>query len=322
MGKQYDAKRPTLSAEIRRKIEVNAGHECSVKNCREHTYLEIHHINHNREDNKIENLILLCDKHHKMAHANKIDRKSLKEYKDLLNTQKLNNEIEVENTKKIIKIKLDMQYNLVNNNNELISIVQDIIFEAKSYKNLKIEFFILEHEENIKKLILLKENNNLTQSDKEVRNVLQVLNDSKTEKLKHISESAKILFYGVTTNYHYSQFGTDEAIESLKGLIDSYKNYQNRTRIDIWKEKPLKLSTHIRLTDEEMMDVEAHPEIKNRQTLAFSGFYTYDLPNKIIIQKVLPAIAKEILRVMDKDSIKKEELLKEFSPLTWKIGLG
>lgn len=87
MRKQYDDKRPNIPADIRRIIEVDAGHKCTIKNCSEHTYLEIHHINLNREDNRVDNLILLCNKHHKMAHANKIDRKSLKEYKKLLNTQ-------------------------------------------------------------------------------------------------------------------------------------------------------------------------------------------------------------------------------------------
>ena len=85
MKKQYDKKRPNITADIKRKIEVEAGHQCSIKSCSEHTYLEIHHINENREDNNNDNLILLCDKHHKMAHANKIDRKALKEYKKLLN---------------------------------------------------------------------------------------------------------------------------------------------------------------------------------------------------------------------------------------------
>jgi len=87
MEKQYNEKRPNIPADTRRIIEVDAGHKCTIKNCNEHTYLEIHHINQNREDNKIDNLILLCDKHHKMAHANKIDRKALKEYKKLLNIQ-------------------------------------------------------------------------------------------------------------------------------------------------------------------------------------------------------------------------------------------
>jgi len=85
MKKQYSNKRPNIPINIRRSIEVEAGHQCTVKNCGEHTYLEIHHINQNREDNTIDNLILLCDKHHKMAHDNIIDRKALKMYKNLLN---------------------------------------------------------------------------------------------------------------------------------------------------------------------------------------------------------------------------------------------
>jgi len=81
---KYNEARPSISAELRRAVEVESGHACAVKNCGEHTYLEIHHINTNREDNRVENLILLCDKHHKMAHAGVIDRKALRQYKDLL----------------------------------------------------------------------------------------------------------------------------------------------------------------------------------------------------------------------------------------------
>lgn len=80
----YDEPRPSIPAEVRRAVEVEAGHACSVVRCPEHTYLEIHHINENRADNRVENLILLCDKHHKMAHAGVIDRKALAEYKRLL----------------------------------------------------------------------------------------------------------------------------------------------------------------------------------------------------------------------------------------------
>ena len=85
MDKKYSEKRQVIPAEIRREIETNAGHNCSVKNCLEHTYLEIHHIDLNRDNNSIENLILLCDKHHKMAHNKVIDRKSLRRYKEILN---------------------------------------------------------------------------------------------------------------------------------------------------------------------------------------------------------------------------------------------
>lgn len=81
---RYDSERPEIQKHIRREIEIEAGHKCSVTTCQEHTYLEIHHINQNREDNRKENLILLCDKHHKMAHAEVIDRTSLRHYKEEL----------------------------------------------------------------------------------------------------------------------------------------------------------------------------------------------------------------------------------------------
>jgi hypothetical protein len=82
--KNYDGPRKKIGAEIRRKIEVESGHKCAIKDCFEHTWLEIHHVDENRDNNNPENLILLCDKHHKMSHANIIDRKSLRMYKDLL----------------------------------------------------------------------------------------------------------------------------------------------------------------------------------------------------------------------------------------------
>ncbi len=82
--RNYEIMRPSISAELRRAVEVESGHCCAIKGCNEHTYLEVHHIDQNRENNKISNLILLCDKHHKMAHAGVIDRKALREYKKLL----------------------------------------------------------------------------------------------------------------------------------------------------------------------------------------------------------------------------------------------
>ena len=78
---KYTQPRPDIPAELRRAAEVEAGHTCLVTRCGEHTYLEVHHINGNREDNRLENIALLCDKHHKMAHANVIDRKALDSYK-------------------------------------------------------------------------------------------------------------------------------------------------------------------------------------------------------------------------------------------------
>lgn len=84
MNKKYSDVRPRISNEIRRRIQVDCGHSCAIKGCFEHTYLEIHHIDGNRENNRLENLILLCDKHHKMSHKGIIDQKALLEYKKLL----------------------------------------------------------------------------------------------------------------------------------------------------------------------------------------------------------------------------------------------
>jgi hypothetical protein len=83
-NKKYDEVRSNIPADIDRLVKTQAGHSCTIAKCDEHTYLEIHHIDEDRENNSIENLILLCVKHHKMAHAGKIDRKSLKQYKSML----------------------------------------------------------------------------------------------------------------------------------------------------------------------------------------------------------------------------------------------
>lgn len=82
--KSYEEPRRSIPADLRRSVEVESGHCCAIKGCDEHTYLEVHHIDQNRNNNQQENLILLCDKHHKMAHASVIDRKALRQYKALL----------------------------------------------------------------------------------------------------------------------------------------------------------------------------------------------------------------------------------------------
>lgn len=38
----YEEDRPPIPDPIRREIEVEAGHKCSITHCTEHTYLEIH----------------------------------------------------------------------------------------------------------------------------------------------------------------------------------------------------------------------------------------------------------------------------------------
>ncbi|MBO1225048.1 MAG: hypothetical protein JYX80_11535 [Candidatus Scalindua sediminis] len=81
MTSKYTNNRPTIPVKIRRDIAIESGHSCAIKNCNEHTYNEYHHIDGNRENNNPDNLIYLCDKHHKMAHKDVIDKKALREYK-------------------------------------------------------------------------------------------------------------------------------------------------------------------------------------------------------------------------------------------------
>ena len=79
----YDKSRPHIHAGIKRQVMTEAGHSCSVQHCSEHI-VEIHHIDLNRENNDPNNLIVLCDKHHKLAHSGQISKMDLKEYKRLL----------------------------------------------------------------------------------------------------------------------------------------------------------------------------------------------------------------------------------------------
>ncbi|WP_161782362.1 HNH endonuclease signature motif containing protein [Methylobacter tundripaludum] len=79
----YENERPYIPAEIKRQVMTEAGHCCSVQQCSEHI-VEIHHIDENRENNDPNNLILLCDKHHKLAHQRIISRMDLRKYKELL----------------------------------------------------------------------------------------------------------------------------------------------------------------------------------------------------------------------------------------------
>lgn len=78
--KKYEQARPTIPATLKRSVQVRAGHGCEISNCNEKTYIQIHHIDFDRENNVIGNLIALCGTHHSMAHEMKIDRKALKLY--------------------------------------------------------------------------------------------------------------------------------------------------------------------------------------------------------------------------------------------------
>jgi len=74
--------RPTVPAEVRRRVLVEAGHRCAIPTCR-HIDVDIHHIIpwEQCQSHDYENLIALCPNCHRRADRGEIDRKSLHIYK-------------------------------------------------------------------------------------------------------------------------------------------------------------------------------------------------------------------------------------------------
>lgn len=73
----------SIPAEIRRQLEVEAGHRCAITTCRVVSPLEAHHIipwsEHQVHDSA--HMLILCSNCHGRAHKGDIDRKALYEYK-------------------------------------------------------------------------------------------------------------------------------------------------------------------------------------------------------------------------------------------------
>jgi hypothetical protein len=311
--KTYDTNRPSIPADIQRFVKVEAGHTCSVKNCFEHTYLETHHINENREDNRVENLILLCDKHHKMAHSGVIDRKALIEYKKLLtlsnNTHQ--NIIYQDETCTRISIEIDEQYNFKGDDNEFKGIVQDLIFAAKSKKAFKVYFTIEQYASNLHQLDFLQEKRELSTIEKEEHNNLQTIVKNQQEKLTKLNNAARILFIGSVENYADIQFGTRGGEIALKGLLQKFTGVNRKTRIDIWKDNGFSTSMH--LLDEELKEVIKRFEVTD---------YLYALSDEIRIGMAMPSIALELWYQISVRGHEEKKVMKEFNPSTWKFGLG
>jgi hypothetical protein len=74
--------RPSIPADIKRRVLVEAGHRCAIPTCR-HIEVDVHHIVlwETCKEHKYENLIALCPNCHRRVHKNEIDRKSLRIYK-------------------------------------------------------------------------------------------------------------------------------------------------------------------------------------------------------------------------------------------------
>jgi HNH endonuclease len=77
-----DISRPSIPAEIKRRVLVEAGHRCAIPTCR-YINVEIHHIVpwESCQSHDYQNLIALCPNCHLRADRGNIDRKSLRIYK-------------------------------------------------------------------------------------------------------------------------------------------------------------------------------------------------------------------------------------------------
>ena len=62
------SRRP-IPVDVQRKVLVECGHKCSIPQCQVKRGLEFHHTDHNPRNNREENILVLCQKHHRMAHG-------------------------------------------------------------------------------------------------------------------------------------------------------------------------------------------------------------------------------------------------------------
>ncbi len=229
--KQYNNKRPSIPANIKRAVEVEAGHACSIKECKDHTYLEIHHINENREDNNIENLILLCTKHHKMAHKKAIDRKALREYKLLLQKDKIL--VDSYSADEDENYGLVDYFEIINKRNEeILFIISNFMKRHNIYNDL-----IYKTSDKIFELNNNMENEKFTnkQSIVKKKKILKLLSNDTLKysefinsQLKIFSESRKDLFHAIlksvelSTNEH--QMSPEVALNVFKNPLVEFKD--------------------------------------------------------------------------------------------------
>lgn len=87
MNQSYGRPRPHVPADVERQVKVEAGHRCAVTHCQD-PFIQLHHIDGNRENNDPANLIPLCGTHHARAHQTsgqtRISPEDLRHYKKRL----------------------------------------------------------------------------------------------------------------------------------------------------------------------------------------------------------------------------------------------
>ena len=82
MSDPASKRRPSIPADVRRRVLVEAGHRCAIPTCR-HIEVEVHHIVpwSTCREHDYDNLIALCANCHTRADRKDIDRESLRIYK-------------------------------------------------------------------------------------------------------------------------------------------------------------------------------------------------------------------------------------------------
>lgn len=246
MNAKYSRSRPSIPIEIRRLIAIESGHMCAIKHCYEHTYNEYHHIDGNRENNVKENLIYLCDKHHKMTHSGVIDRKSLREYK-LINDNNLKGNYEneklsdIDNKIKKILTYLEKKINIENNLsnldksiNNLIDLSFDKLFMCKA-------LFINSKEENTIEWI-----DYVSISNEIFISILSTLHTEedlvKNTSLLKISvnmlQAIDGIAYNLLSNEHADQYFQrvfDASKRGMPDLSDEISTEENRENLELIK---------------------------------------------------------------------------------------
>ena len=66
--------REPVPIEIKKKVIDRAKKICEYPRCKEKEFLEFHHKNMKNNDNRASNIELLCTKHHRMRHSEKIQK--------------------------------------------------------------------------------------------------------------------------------------------------------------------------------------------------------------------------------------------------------
>jgi len=70
-------RRPKIPKPVEREVYARAGDGCQFPGCEEMENTEIHHIDGNRDNNDVNNLIVLCKRHHAKADHGQYKRVSL-----------------------------------------------------------------------------------------------------------------------------------------------------------------------------------------------------------------------------------------------------